>query len=243
MGPLLSVQDTADRDERQIMGIELRSAACSINLTGVMNSSIHYPMWYRLVGLIDEKEEKYALESGEAMLLPPPQSMARFDAGPFQIRCDVSNWEIKTSRPEYVSRIRHISQEVFDKILPHTRVSGFWVHFSFSYETSNTGVGHTLGAWAQSLPVDFGLTDPDSAQIMMQRRDGEIRISVDVAQGNSPSVARIGTTVQVIRVPESGAIGFWNIKDYFEPSFERYRQEAGARAASIARTIDEGTRP
>ena len=55
-----------------------KAETIAIVVLGSMNPSIHHAAWYRRVGLLNDQEEKEAIEGKGAVLLPFPGPLARF---------------------------------------------------------------------------------------------------------------------------------------------------------------------
>ncbi len=140
---------------------ELKGASFSVVVVGAMNPSIHHPIWYRHVGLLDEQEEKVALEK-PAILLPVPMRMASFETESFQISCQHDRWQILTTNPACADRILSLTEKLFDVLLSHTPVTQFGYNFDFTFGLGRQAVARMLGHLLCGMSVDLGINEPIS---------------------------------------------------------------------------------
>jgi hypothetical protein len=205
---------------------------------GGMNPSLHYPIWYRYKDLINEEEEKYALEVGHAMLLPPPDPFAMFDTGVFQVRCYTNRWEILTYQPDNNRRILHVAERLFDELLPHTPVPEFRLSFSLSFDLrqAETDVGEILKQLANSIHLEFGLSDPSLAELAVTERREAFTLHVRVRVGEDNLTLAVTSQARFISSSRAtkGEILYYSLKETLEPHFDKLQDEAEKRAESVS---------
>jgi hypothetical protein len=156
--------------------ISIREHQYSIIVVGAMNPRIHYPLWYRIAGIISEAEEAAALASPSLVLVPV---FARFETGGFMLGCQEERWEIFTTDPGVRGRILEVAAKVFGK-LHETPIRAFGLNTKLHLETAVPDVSRCLAGNIESLGIEFPAGGKPSGAILFSSGGDNVTHNVDV---------------------------------------------------------------
>lgn len=211
----------------------------SIVVLGAMNPRIHHPHWYFAQELITASERDAALAA--PLVCTPP--VAQFRAPEFAVACGGDRWEIQTSLPESVDRVRAVAARVFT-ILNETPVTAFGFNVNAQIATTCDSVGAWLAQEVAGTALELELQEGalNSAQVIFQVTQQGRRFAVNVSpSGRGPEFVQVATNTHY---EMSGIVGpgeFFNLEQMIEEHFAKDRATALTEINKIATSIGQKT--
>ena len=161
--------------------------------------------------------------------------LSQFDAGLFSLICNQGAWEIRTTEAGGLSRIREIACRVFDEVLKHTPIRMFGFNFVQEFDIGRSQIGRALGRIACRAGLDFGVTEPASAEIKVAESRGDAIVSILAKPGSDDVSLSVATNVEYkLNGAESG---FFAMGSYLDRDYDDRFREAGRIGQSIAQSV------
>src|SRR5687767_5676759 len=190
----------------------MSSESFSLVVAGAMNPSIHHPMWYRIIGLLNEEEADQATQSKNTFCTPP---ISQVELKDFKIICQERRWEAQTRSESMIARLRALAWTVFDDILKHTPVSALGFNCGFVRETNCSDVGIVIAEAIASAHLGLSENDLSSGEIILRRKFGDGHtMTTALRVGSPPSMLAVDTNFHYGL--EDAGPGFFTLKDKFE---------------------------
>lgn len=207
-----------------------------IVIIGKMNPSIHHPAWYRMFDLIDEKEADAATSSKETFSTPP---VAQIDAGTFKIICQESRWEVQTSTPSLLERLKRMPGKVFDELLEHTSVAALGFNINFVKATTCKHVDKYLAGCITS--ADLGLPNDNlhSGELVLRRLVDDYRVTVRISSSDEHLVT-VSSNYEY-RFQSQKKMESFKLGEIVSKRFAEDRSDAEAHTASIVDAINKAS--
>ena len=139
-----------------------------IVVTGTIDPRQFGPLWFQLIGCINEQEFLAAQRSLVVVGIPPqgqsplpmgaipPINLCQFDVGPFAVIVTADRWTIQTASEDQRGRILDVTVVVFRK-LNEIYVNAFGVNRLFGVSTSTSTAKEFLAS--KVAAADFGLPE------------------------------------------------------------------------------------
>jgi len=209
---------------------------CNLVVLGHMNPMIHHPMWYRHFDLLSMEETDEAMQSPNTYAVPP---ISQIEIGAFKIVCQQDRWEIQTTEPKNLGRIRRITEQVFDDLLPHTPVSRVGVNFHYDRPTGVPDVGRYLASRLAGASLGIAPGDTTAAEITLRRtyRGHTSLVSIKPSSTGS-NVAVVVNFDYPLVGPEQKELKVIKFADMFRGAIERNKIEAEREVDSIVQAAD-----
>lgn len=206
----------------------------SIVVLGNMNPSIHHPLWYQRLELVNDEEVTSALDSDNTLCTPTVSHIAFPE---FSIKCQRDRWEINTAKRENCERLSNIASEVF-QALDHTQLSAIGINVSLHIDTQIDNVPDYLATIVEST----GLSLPDKQeprtatlqyQVGADERRRTIKIEPSVLDTNKVFV---GQNIHY-DIEQQGITGYFDFAELLRPRFIPDCDEAVELAKRVATSL------
>ncbi len=207
------------------------SEVYNIVVLGAMNPRLHHPSWYRLVGLLNEGEEKEATSSQPSVCTP---FLAQFQAADLKITCQMDRWEVQTGKKENLDRLKEISIKVFDDLLTHTPISRLGFNFVFQIKTRAENAALVLAAAIAKSSLDFRGDGAETADLFLRRNCGDHTVLVAVRPGSDQASVSVASNYEYTFNIE----GFFKIGDLLLRRFDVDRTDAEEQTQLIVEAIN-----
>jgi hypothetical protein len=160
-------------------------AGFGIVLLGAMNPRLHHPLWYKLIGLIDEAE---AAEAMAGSLIVTPQ-ISQFQTSKLQLTATSERWELHTQDPELRDRVAKMAATTFDEKLHETPISLFAFNNNFYLKAAGNDIAKSM---ASKLEKSLGLSFPNlqatSTMFVLTGDGGPINIRIEPSTRGSDEI-------------------------------------------------------
>lgn len=131
-----------------------------------MNPRIHHPKWYESVGLFSAVEVAPTVQNQPVVLTA---FFSQFVVGDIIIKCIPDRWDIATSNPEQINRIREIAERLFDGLLPHSPVSAIGLNFQYTRETAEADATAFIAGVLSDAAARVGAPAASGGELILKR--------------------------------------------------------------------------
>jgi len=138
----------------------------SVVMLGSMNPRIHHPKWYQSVGIFSDEEVEYSIGTQPVFCTP---AFSQFVVGDLVIKCLPERWDIQTTKPENIDKIREIGQRLFDVLLCHTPVKVVALNFDYVREKTRGNTRDFLAGILSDAAAKLGMGAADGGDLILKR--------------------------------------------------------------------------
>jgi hypothetical protein len=201
----------------------------------------HNPLWYKLIGAINDDE--FLRGQKTFVINPPPSGVGfRFDVGDFSLHCGPDRWEIASKYVAKRARMIDIATLVFKKLW-EISVGAYGFHSQLNLPTEAPDVQQIL--YRRMLASNLNLpdfSDKVECQYMLKNEVRDHSSATIIQMNGSPLKTSdlIFTYVQEYSVGQQ--IGYYDIGEIMRPKAEPAWQKADDLGASVVQKINEFSR-
>jgi len=205
----------------------------SIVIIGAMNPRLHYPLWYKLIGLLTEEESDASRESKDFSIT---QLAAQFSFDDCRIVCLMDRWEINTTKEENRGRILQIACGVFEK-LNETPLTAFGFNTWADLNTDCPKIGPVLAKIAEDTGLGFSGDGEKNCQFAYTKSQGFQTVQIVVRPSAIlESMIWVAYNSTFAIEPQKG---YFDLTPRLQEHFDPHWKNAVAFAAGVVKRVSE----
>jgi hypothetical protein len=217
---------------------ETASELYGIVINGAMNPRIHHPAWYVSANILTADEIDTAFGKG---MVTCTHMVSAFKLDHFLVQCLPDRWEIQTSDPANIARMRDIACATFH-VLMHTPVAAFGFNFHFLRRTPINNARTRLASMVNNLPLGRRRKEADDATIVTAstRPDGALSETISSVSELDDFIRVIFNAHHAVNVEEGKLFDLTPLlRDAFEQDYPECLSRADEIAAAFSRSHEE----